>query len=81
MNISKITMATPRIRNGLSRVRGLILRRKRIAIPLVVGSLLLAPPVLTGNGTAVLTNAIILAGAVLLVRRFRMALRVHKKKR
>ncbi len=81
MNVTRIPMATRTIGDGFSRVRGLIRKRKRIAIAVFVAALLLPPLALTANIMAFLLNATILGGAALLVWRFATALRGRRRKR
>ena len=81
MNVPHIPKATPTIRKGVSRARGLMLRRKRLALAVIVAALLLPPLVLTANGAVFLFNARVLGGVGFMTWRLMRPRREGRKRR
>lgn len=79
MNVTKLRKAPSKVLNGFSRVRGLIIRRKRLSF--AMAALLLTPLALTGSGSAFLLNAMLLGGAALLAWLLMRSLRARRRKR
>ena len=81
MNVTNFPMATSKIRKGVSVARGLMLRRKRFTITVIVAALLLPPLVLTANGAVFLFNALVLGGVGFMAWRLMSPRRAGRKKR
>ena len=81
MNVTDIPTATSRIRKGVSVARGLLLRRKRLTIAVIVAALLLPPLVLTANGAVFLLNALVLGGVGFMAWRLMRPRREGRKRR
>lgn len=80
MNVPHIPKATSTIRKGMSVARGLMLRRKRLTIAVMVAALLLPPLVLTASGAVFLFNALVLGGVGFMAWRLMRTRRKGKRR-